>query len=57
MKFGQGMYDSMMNNHGKFQPNPVHIFQENEHHHLQPIRIFLKIRDVGLSNFWWGNAL
>ena len=28
MKFGQGMHNSMMNNRGKFQLNPVHGFQE-----------------------------
>ena len=27
-------------------------FRENGHNHLQPICIFLKIRNVGFSNFW-----
>ena len=46
-----------MNKRGKFQLNPVHGFQENDHHHLQPICIFLEIRDVGFSNFWCGDEL
>ena len=57
MKFRQGMHNIMKNNHGNFQLNPVHGFWENEHNHLQPIRIFLEIRDVGLSNFWRGDEL
>ena len=57
MKFGQRMHNIMKNKRGKFQLNLVHGFEENDHHHLQPIRIFLKIRDVGLSNFWCGDAL
>ena len=47
----------MKNNRGKFQLNPVHGFRENGHNHLYPIRICLKIRDVGLSKFWCGDAL
>ena len=43
MKFGNRMHNIMKNNRGKFQLNPVHGFQENDHHHLQPMRIFLKI--------------
>ena len=54
LKFGQEMHNIMNNNLGKFQLNPVHGFQENDHHHLPPIRIFLEIRDVSLSNFWCG---
>ena len=42
---------------GKFHLNPMHGFQENDHHHLQPICIFLEIHDVGLSNFWCEDAL
>ena len=57
MKFTQGMHNIMKNNRGKFQLNPVHGFRENDHHHLQPIRIFLEICDMGLSNFWCGDAL
>ena len=57
MKFVHGIHNSMMNNYGKFQLNPVHGFQENDHHHLQPIHIFIKIRDVGLSNFLCGDTL
>ena len=57
MKFGQGMHNSMMNNRGKFQLNQVYGFQENDYHHLHPIRIFLKICDVGSFNFLWGDAI
>ena len=57
MKFRQGMHNIMKNNHGNLQLNPVHGFWENEHNNLQQIRIFLEIRDVGLSNFWHGDAL
>ena len=57
MKFVQEMHSNMLNNRGKFQLNQVYVFQENDYHHLQPIRIFLEIRDVGLSNFWHGDAL
>ena len=57
MKFGQGMHNNMMNNRGKFQLNLVQGSRENDHHHLQLIHIFLEIRDVGLSNFWHGDAL
>ena len=46
-----------MNKRGKFQLNPVHSFLEIGHNHLQPIFIFLKIRDVGFSNFWCGDEL
>ena len=52
MKFGQGMHNIMKNNRGTFQLNSVHGFRENDHHHLQPIHIFLEIRDVGLSKFF-----
>ena len=52
MKFGKGMHNNVMNSRGKFQLKQVHGFRENDHHHLQPIIIFLKIRDVGSSNFW-----
>ena len=51
------MYNIMNNNRGKFQLNQVYGFRENDYHHLQPIRIFLKIRDVGSSNFWWGDEI
>ena len=57
MKFGKRMKNIMKNNHGNFQLNPVYGFRENDHNHLQPIRIFLEIRDVGLSNFWRGDEL
>ena len=46
-----------MNKRGKFQLNLGHGFWENDHHHLQPIHIFLEIRDVGLSNVLRGDAL
>ena len=32
-------------------------FLENGYNYLQPICIFLEIRDVGLSNFWCEDAL
>ena len=51
MKFRQGMHNIIKNNHGNVQLNLVHGFWENDYHHLQPIRIFLKIRDVGSSKF------
>ena len=51
------MNNIRMNKHGKFQLNQVHGFQENDHHHLQPIHIFIEIRYVGLSNFWCGDEL
>ena len=35
----------------------MHIFLENGHHHIQPFLLFLKIRDVGISDFWYGEAL
>ena len=57
MKSGKGMHNIMKNNRGKFQLNSVHDFRENDHHHLHPIHIFIEIRDVGLSNFWRGDAL
>ena len=57
MKFVQEMHSNMLNNRGKFQLNQVYGFRENDYHHLQPIRIFLEIRDVGSYNFWWGDAL
>ena len=47
----------MKDKYGKFQLNPVHGFRENDHHHLQPICIFLEIRDVDFSEFWCGDAL
>ena len=52
MKFGHGMHNIMKNIRDKFHLNLVHVFQENDHHHLQLVRIFLEIRDVSLSNFW-----
>ena len=57
MKFLGKKNHGKKNKHGKFQLNPVHGFRENDHHHLQPIHIFLKICDVGLSNFWCGDEL
>ena len=57
MIFGQEVHTTKMNKCGKFQLNPVHGFWENGHNHLQPICIFLEIRDVGLSNFWREDAL
>ena len=51
------MNNIRMNKRGKFQLNPVHGFQENDHHPLQPIYIVLEIRDVGFSNFWCGDEL
>ena len=57
MKFLHEMNNIMKNNHAKFQLIPVHNCRENDLHHLQPIHIFLKIRDVGLSNVWHGDAL
>jgi hypothetical protein len=41
-----------------FQENPVLKCSEikHHHHHLQPNYIFLKIYDVGISNFWLGQA-
>ena len=35
MIFGQEVYNIMMNNSGRFKPNPMYNFQENDHHHLQ----------------------
>ena len=57
MKFGQGMNNIIKKKHGQFQLNPVHGFWENDHNHIEPICIFLEIRDVGLSKFWHGDAL
>ena len=57
MKFVQGMNNIMNNKLGNFYLNIVHGFRENDHHHLQPICIVLKIRDVGFSNFWCGDEL
>ena len=57
MMFGQEVYNTKMNNIEKFHPNPMYGSLENGHNHLQPICIFLEIRDVGLSNFWCGDAL
>ena len=57
MKFGQGMHNIVNNKRGKFQLNPMHGVRENDHHHLSPICIFLKIRDVGVSEFWCGDEL
>ena len=51
------MHNIMKNNRGKFKINTVHGFRENGHNHLQPICIFLEIRDVDLSDFWRGDAL
>jgi hypothetical protein len=55
--FGQKVHNIMMNKPSKFHPNPMHGFRENGHHHLQPICLFLKICDVGISDFWCGEAL
>ena len=57
MKFGGKKHHGKKNNLGKFQPNPMHGFQETSRHHLHPINIFLEIRDVGFSNFWCGDEL
>ena len=57
MIFGQEVNNTKMNKRGKFQLNLVHVFRENGHNHLHPICIFLEIRDMGLSNFWRGDAL
>ena len=57
MKFWEKKHHGRKNKHGKFQLNLVHGFQENDHHHLQPIYIFLEIRDVGFSKFCCGDAL
>ena len=57
MKFGGKKHHGKKNKLGKFQLNPVHSFRENDHHHLHPICIFLKIHDVGFYNFWCGDAL
>jgi len=47
----------MMNKPNKFHPNPIHGFQENDHHHLQPICLFIEIHDVGIFDFWCGEVL
>ena len=57
MKFGKGMHKIMKNNHGNFYLNPVHGLRENGLNNLYPICIFIEIHDVGLSNFWRGDAL
>ena len=57
MIFGQEVYNNNMNNLGNFYPNPMYGFLENGHNHIQPICIFLEIRDVGLSNFGFGYTL
>ena len=57
MIFGQEVNNTKMNNIVNFHPNPMYVFLENGHNHLQPICIFIKIRDVGMSNFWCEGAL
>ena len=57
MIFGQKVHNTKLNKPGKFYPNTMYNLQENGHNHLQPICIFLEIRDVGLSNVWCGDAL
>ena len=46
-----------MNKPNKFQLKQMHTFQEKGDHHLQPICHFREIRDVGISNFWFVDAL
>ena len=57
MIFGQEVHNTKMNKIENFNPNPMYIFWENDNNHLQPICIFLEIRDVGFSNFWCVGAL
>ena len=57
MKIGGKKHHGKINKRGKFQLNLVHGFLENNHHHLQPIYIFLEIRDVGFSDVWCGDEL
>ena len=57
MIFEQEVHNTKMNKLGNFNPNPMYGFHENDHNHLEPICIFLKIRDVGISDFWCVGAL
>ena len=57
MVFGQEVHNTKMNRPDNFNPNPMYSFLENGHNHLQPICIFLKIRDVGFFDFWCVGAL
>ena len=57
MMFGQEVYNTKMNKPSKFYPNQMYSFRENGHNHLQSICIFLEICDVGISDFWCGDAL
>ena len=57
MIFGQEENNTKMNKPGKFHPNPMYDFRENDHHNLRIICIFIEICDVGFSDFWCGDAL
>ena len=57
MMFGQEVHNTKMNKPSNFHPNPMYSFRENDHYHLQPIYIFLKIRYVDISDFWYVGAL
>ena len=56
MKFGGDKHYGKKNKCTKFNLNPMHIFQEIKHSHLQLFSHFLKKRGVGFSNFWLGEA-
>ena len=57
MIFGQEVYNTKMNKLDNFHHNTIYNFWENGHNHLQPICIFLEIRDVALYNFWRGDEM
>ena len=57
LSFGEQKNYGKRNRLTNFQENILHGFRENGRNHLQPICIFLKICDVGFSNFWCGDAL
>lgn len=46
-----------MSKPSKFQLKQMHGFREKEDHHLQTICHFRKIHDVGISDFWFVDAL
>ena len=57
LRFGEKNHYGKRNILTNFQKNILHGFWENSLHHLQPICIFIEIRDVGISDFWCGYAL